>query len=357
MSQQSPQFGELRSLLQQRPSPRVWELVTGLLWRWPSIQELEHLALPYAHEHFNRWPDALRVVPRTWLEALHAQDPRLSPALFSLCATVDYQFWLYDRLDCAQVAQLLSTSVYGQHIRAMWLDSSIPLALEGIFAALNKGPHLAHVEQLALGMPPQEIAYAHLSGAPWFEQLTHFWLKRGRLNGPRFEDWLLALTPPDGPVRLRHLCLIEQQLGDGVRAWERLMRWEGWPLLERLHLFGCFVDGQADGFVEALLSSFDTLALRTLDLGGDQLTDAALAAISRSHALPKLELLAVHLNTITPAGLDALCLSDALPSLRTVLAPHQVILASHHNHFAQRGVTLIATDDPRPTATQADIWF
>lgn len=357
MSTTSPQFGELRSLLQQRPSPRVWELITGLLWRWPSTQELEHLALPYAHEHFNRWPRALRVVPRTWLEALHAQDPRLSPAMFSLCATVDYQFWLYDRLDCAEVAQLLSSSPFGQSIRAMWLDSSIPRALEGIFEALSHGPHLKQVEQLALGLPPRQIVHAHMSAPAWLEQLTHFWLKRGRLNGPRFEDWLLALTPPDGPVRLRHLCLIEQQLGENVRGWERIMRWEGWPLLERLHLFGCFVDGQADAFIDALLASFDTLALRTLDLGGDQLTDSGLAALARSHALPKLELLALHLNTISPSGLDALCASDALPSLRTVLAPSQVILARHHNRFAQRGVTLIATDDPRPTASQADVWF
>lgn len=356
------QFGELRSLLQQRPSKGLWELITGLLWRWAMQQDreaLESLALPYAHQHLERWPQHLRVAPKTWLEAIDAQDPRLSLAMFSLCAIVDHRFWLYDRLDCAQVARLLAQRPYGQHVRGLWLDSSLPLALDGIFTALKSGPHLNSLDKLAVGLPPSHISIARNDAPAQAARLSHLWLKRGRLSLVRLDDWLRCLCPTEAALdgALTHLCLIEQELESDARELERLMRWPRWSRLHKLHLFGCFVDGHADRFLRVLLETHERLELEVLDLGGNQLTDRAVAALARTDGLAKLEVLALHLNTISASGLDALWRSDQLERLRTLFVPSQLVDARQQDRFAQRGVSLIGLDDPRPLADQAEQWF
>lgn len=64
----SERFGELRSLLQRRPSRQVWEQVCDLLEReWlDDPAEAERLFIPYAEDVLARWPDALRALPTRW---------------------------------------------------------------------------------------------------------------------------------------------------------------------------------------------------------------------------------------------------------------------------------------------------
>ena len=347
-----PHFGDLRSALTQRPSARQWELVTGLLWRWPDQAELHEVALPYASQQLRAWPMPVRVAPRTWLEALARDDERLSTALFSLCACVEYTFWQHDALLCHEVAHALATREHGRAIRGLWFDSALPRSLEGVTQALKAGPHLAQVTQLGLALPPEQMIFAREDAGPWSAGLTHLWLKRGRLNAPRWEDWLRAHGA------LRHLCLVGQDLGQGARQWERLLQWQGWPALERLHLFGCFVDDQADGFVSALAQAQASYALKTLDLGGCQLSDRGVQALSRSGALGSLEVLALHLNPLTSQALELIWRTDRLPKLRTLILPPQAARDAHRvAQLEDAGVSVITTEDPRPIAPAASVWF
>lgn len=71
-------FGELRSLLLQPASTQHWIALTELLSRWPDPAHLEHVAIPYASAHLERWDPELRAPLLPWQYALD-HDP--SPCL------------------------------------------------------------------------------------------------------------------------------------------------------------------------------------------------------------------------------------------------------------------------------------
>lgn len=62
-------FGELRSLLQQKPSPEAWEQLCHFISEW-SAEGFEHDTLPYVQSHLASWPAELRTTPLRWREGL-----------------------------------------------------------------------------------------------------------------------------------------------------------------------------------------------------------------------------------------------------------------------------------------------
>lgn len=346
-------FGELRSLLQQPPSKNLWELVTGLVATWPDGDERDALIAPYVSEHIRRWPNALREIPKSWLVAL-ARD-EISEPVFSLGRVVHYEFYLHDALTCEDVASLLATHDYGQHIHALWLNAFVPHAIGDVFGALKQGRQLNNLQALSVALNADTTAYAKHCLPRARSPLSCFMLKRGRLNCLRWLDWLIDLNRDH---QLRQLCLVDQDLGAPLQTARHLLSWSGWSTLERSHLFGCFVDEGLSVWIETLFGHGEVPwfgQLTTLDLGGNQMVDQDINILARAENLPQLEVLAVHIN---PLGEDALSplLDGALPSLRLVIAPPQCVTPRQIRRFAEHHIDLIPSEDARPLVTQPAYW-
>lgn len=84
MNQDEPHIGELRSLL-AAPCQDHWETLLALLIRWPDLDELVEVILPYCHQALKRWPDEPR--------RLNSLNPHLSPLQYTLIS------WLCHELE------------------------------------------------------------------------------------------------------------------------------------------------------------------------------------------------------------------------------------------------------------------
>jgi hypothetical protein len=64
MARVNDRFDTLRALLQQTPSEQVWDALCEELALWDH-EALEKVALPYAREHLERWPEEVEM----WADA------------------------------------------------------------------------------------------------------------------------------------------------------------------------------------------------------------------------------------------------------------------------------------------------
>ena len=74
-------FGDLRSAAQRPPGPDAWRGLCHLAQRFES-DTFHERALPYLKAHLDRWPDALRCAPRSWIRRVASGEdvPQLSIA-------------------------------------------------------------------------------------------------------------------------------------------------------------------------------------------------------------------------------------------------------------------------------------
>lgn len=63
-------FGEIRSLLQTKPSLQGWEELCHLISEWRGPEDLETLVIPYIMSHLQEWPHVMRRTPLRWKEGL-----------------------------------------------------------------------------------------------------------------------------------------------------------------------------------------------------------------------------------------------------------------------------------------------
>ncbi len=86
MTDEDSRFGDIRSILQDTPTIRVWGKLCELLEEWEDEGELEDKIFPYVNELVADWDDRLRVAPAYWVEPLLEGE---HVPHFAICRTLD----------------------------------------------------------------------------------------------------------------------------------------------------------------------------------------------------------------------------------------------------------------------------
>ncbi len=268
-------FGELRSALQRAPSPHAWRALCAALdapWaRQPGARERW---APYVSHALRAWPDALRLAPQRWLDALRAREPR--PQGWSLVRTIkladpahqvqDPLGWLTRDDAMAEVTHL--------DLLNLWVPSDSALTL-------GRAPALGALRALSL---------------PYFG---------GReITAPIFD----ALDAP----ALRALHLGRNHLTE--RSAPPLGRWPGLSRLTQLNLEQVFSRGAS---ASALLKGCTLPSLRALDLSDNTLELEGVHALLSAQA-PLLESLALRHVALSGAPWRALSASTLLTQLTSL---------------------------------------
>jgi Ran GTPase-activating protein (RanGAP) involved in mRNA processing and transport len=347
-------FGELRSLLQLAPDEPRWRALCDLLSRWPAHDPLlAEQVLPYALDHLRRWPDALRVAPRAWIDQALLGKP---PAPITLATTLDAPY----RGLSARDLSTLATCGALDHWRIIRLTHST-LRAEGawVLASAPCPLHTLDLSYCSLG----DAGAAQLARADHWHTLRSLSLVRNDLGPDGLEALILAAFIPDLSAldlsanwltdpcaehlatprlrSLRSLHLASNRLGDrGVRVFME-SRWAA-PRLRRLDLSanGISPDGAQAIAWRAFASPLESLdlarnmigarglhalaessrldTLQHLGVASNSLRDDALWAFTDTPHLPHLASLDLADNGITDAGIAALVNSDSLPALHTL---------------------------------------
>lgn len=264
-------IAELRSTLHRAPSAQTWEALCALCDTLPhDAVTLDEQLLPYAQSLLMRWPDALRVMPPRWSEALHQGG-------------------------AAPFAPLART-----------LDHVVPPLPREALRLLHH-PALASITRLDLSIQPDLWHLIPLlAQASFAARLVHLDLSRHLLHGiglVMFLDHQDAF-PALRELALRHTALRAQtsQHDDVLHAF--LVS----PLCQKLELLDLSGNvlsralGEAAGRITNHYKS-----LHTLSLSKCELHDASLPLLSTWFArAPRLSRLDLSHNALADSALGAL---------------------------------------------------
>jgi hypothetical protein len=312
----SERFGTLRALLQQAPSEHVWKELCEELALWGE-EERERVALPYALDHLDRWPDEVE----RWA---HTNDPAWQQHIANSIAPYDEE-WL------AEVAQGPRAS----RVRHLKLESKIltHAATPEMVARLDG---LVSVELLEgwRGKRAKAVGALALARRPWPPTLRSLKLEiRGNVGmdgGVEFARSIVRNATFSG------LTTLALHVAFGVKGAELIaqsqhLRRVSCLSLDYTHitsegiakLVDCGVIGRLeqlslrcnqldDVAVETLADSGQLGGLRVLDLANNQIGDAGLIALIERGGLDRLEVLRIANNQIRDAGAAALANSPLL---------------------------------------------
>lgn len=324
MAMKSFDFSELRGLLQQEPSARVWEQVCQLLGsaRWDKAAEQW---LPYADNYLDRvWPDKLRTWPSAWrsrrvaasalvrhLEVASTNVKNMNQCTDALAASpppLTRLSVLLGNRESEPLTRLLRAMP--ATVTRLELTGAVPME------AFFEGAPLAQLSALRIEQVPT-LDDAHLGRLldGLGERLRELAVRWGSLTPAGVQrliesEHVARLVTLDlGGSRVAH-----EQLGepDHMNAGLRLMASVEWPALERLdmshqHLNDPAALGQLVARMPALLDlnlagnpalvGADMTALikglrgslRMLGLRGCPISDASMAALLGMEQLAGLE--------------------------------------------------------------------
>jgi sulfur transfer complex TusBCD TusB component (DsrH family) len=321
MRHKEPDFGELRSLLQQPPSEAVWRRLCAMTYPGCYAQSTERW-LPYVEDLLDRsWPDALRVWDQRYLSTLNAPAAQLAraatihsptrkqlrgqiiPALLRQRPGLTALHMSVLRLDDALMRELLAA--LPASLRHLTL-SQIEAATWAPLAAWDTLPHL---ETLRLGS-------VTLDTAPRRAILTALRARTLALHETRKimlsqEGIIETLRESALPETLRALSLGNMLMSDvdaralGQLPWQQLERLElrdmEWthialhtlleqPTMANLHTLALRYNTRDHGLVDALQRATPALRLRVLSLWcREQLPGFELARAMQTPAVRGIE--------------------------------------------------------------------
>lgn len=196
----------LRDLFAAPPSTEGWARLLDLLGKASPKGEERRVALEYAQEHLQSWPDALRAARWPWVQA---GDHPLLP----LCRCLDTGQLNSRKLGPDGAAALAASPCLSSFTQLRLFNSKLGDA--GI-TALAASPHLTALTHLELGVNKITAAgAAALVAAPWIGGVIHLDLSGNNLRAAAAE----ALAAAPQLASLRSLDLRDNPLGDrGARA-------------------------------------------------------------------------------------------------------------------------------------------
>lgn len=340
-------FGELRSLLQQKPSADAWEQLCHFISEW-SAEGFEHDTLPYVLSHLASWPDELRTTPLRWREGL-ARGANLPFA--SIVRVLDARRMSLRNEDMLTMGRApIMKHILGLDLsdnRIGWrglnhlLEHAPPHKLEALaldrtgignegLKLLARSPTLSNLRVLSLSgvhMAP--------SGLEALMQSEHL-------------DALEALVLDDNNLNDRHLASFASSRNFGnlralfmannpLRAHDtiRIFRRTNISGVKVLDLSGC---GLTESVATIITTHTGLRQLEVLQLARNPAL-ANLRAFARTRALPNLRCLDAWGDSANQAHLTALITSGALPKLSQIAikgAPSEALTDAANAH----GVTL-----------------
>jgi hypothetical protein len=292
-------LSELRSLLHATPCKQGWSAIVAHLSLWPDPEQLVEEALPYVDGALARWPDALRVAPRSWIEVQLRGAP--VPAL-TICRAIE--LWLSDPLD--ELVALFSHPFLARItcLQHWWSDEPVGHKLLALLSALPATMPLRELTLRCCGLDGQFVDwFERWPGARRVERLDLF---RNGLDAAAALRLLLGR-----PESLVALNLSEQSPQSGhIAAHMRAMSEAlgRLPALRELSLAGLGLEEDA---LRLLTQNMQSSTLRALDLRDQERLDGfeGLGLASWWAGLASLDLSGNELST---RGAARLC--DALRS-------------------------------------------
>ncbi len=314
-------FGELRSALHRAPDEEAWEAVCASLDAMPAQMAREQ-GIPYAREHLERWPDALRAAPERWLlDALRGRAPDALELARALRWNELLELKHKLPFDAARVRLLAHTRALSGLTRLSLERQEISDA--GMLALVTQPPwsalqslHLTHARVTARGAqalaesalsralralnlesnPLDDAAGGALASGDW-GALTRLELSRARLSAAG----LRALLQHPWPA-LTTLDLSFNPLD--VLALDQLSQSALGDRLASLSLRGCARparDAPAPG-----LAMLPLPALRALNVSQCRIVPEHLLSLTRQARLPALDKLTIDLRSWDQAQLATL---------------------------------------------------
>lgn len=345
---QQPDFGDLRSLMNEPYSRQIWDQLCLWVEQWPH-DDLHARVLPYLEGHLHQWSDAQRFFPKRWVQKLmegsQQEHPEFQIArLLSLRSVVEAR---WGDTDDAKLLQSFSSRALS-HVKI--LDVSYNAAEARTYAALFACEQLHALQELRLvsssAANKNENAgwFEGFASAPFVAQLRALDLRDNALTleelSPLFSRTLpnmqslllgkneldLALFPKLtetlpalkslqlshmdlskstfellGLSALRHLELSTAQCDPATL--ESLKHATFAPALRTLQLWGC---EQSADFVSVCEAESRLSALHDLTLAHCGLQDAHMERLVESPGFAKLRALSLPGNALTQRGARAL---------------------------------------------------
>ena len=278
----------LRGLLQQPPSPEVWETICKLFAAWPE-GDTRSQALIAADQQMNAWDDALRVA--------FANSPILyTDGQINELGRLVRSLRMY-RIDehVTAILKAISSSAYLQNLTRLSIYRCEEIDPEA-FADLAQSPYLHKIQQLEihrsnLGM---NDSYYDFSPSTTLEQM------RAQQIMPR-RVYFFDLMRSPVVANLRWLKLTSLFLGD----WyvEALAQTAFAPHLEHLDLGDNGITAKGVQLI-ANTPSFETLT--HLDLSQNYIGDAGAQHLAQSPHLDRLQELHLVNTGVKQTGRQAL---------------------------------------------------
>ncbi len=148
MTTHKPLFGDLRAMMNAPYSRQIWEQLCDWAHQWEP-HEYKTTTLPYLEGHLHIWDDALRFMPRRWLEAFIDNKPVQGA---ELVRTLDLAGWTFSGMssgrNLASFPQTLFAQPQLRHLTRLVLSDNI--FTQESFEALTSCPHLTNLAALDL---------------------------------------------------------------------------------------------------------------------------------------------------------------------------------------------------------------
>lgn len=215
----NPLFGQLRSIVNQVPSPTTWAELCRTLQTWSCIEARDEEIIPYVFESIFNWPSQLRVAPN-WmlLEAINGNDKCLN-----LCKVLNIEKNLQrgelerliknGHLSSLEQIELRSAQSQNEVIGLMISDRLPCLEVLKMDAQLLLDKHLKVLESAPHTPPLRELSLA---------------------GNYLCQTAAASLTEWRGAARLESLVLDNQYWAPKTHGEQFVM-----PCLRRLSLHGC----------------------------------------------------------------------------------------------------------------------
>jgi len=261
----------LRDLLQQPPTPEIWEALCKLFASWPEGNARSQMLIR-ADQQMNAWDDALRVA--------FANSPIL-----------------YTNGQINELGRLVRT------LRMYRIDENVTAILKEIAST----SYLQNLSRLNIHRC-EEIdpeAFAHLARSPFLHKLQHLEIHRSDLG---MNDSYYDFSPSSMVDQMRSLQIVPRRV-----YFFDLMRSPVTARLRWLKLTSLYLK---DWYVEVLTQTTFAPQLEHLDLGDNGITAKGVQFIANTPSFQTLTHLDLSQNYIGDAGAQHLAQSPHMNRLQ-----------------------------------------
>lgn len=308
LERQERLFGEIRSVLQGHASAGAWRKLCELVERWPPSSFSTQLS-PYLCGGLEQWPEALRVIPQRWVDAL------LQRADVPWCEIACVLDVAEQRLSLEEL-QVLTRASSLANVRRVDVSFN-DIGQQGA-ALLAQAPYWTGLTHLrAAGCAFGEEGCGAFARAPWALHLEALSLEDNALGATSLIT-LFAL--PSTWTRLKSLNVSANSVSQGLMKQLGQLQ-----ALEHLNLDQVEL-GQ--GVLGALGSGF--AKLKSLDISGNRFGEEGLSGLSTTESLGSLRRLVLRRCNLN--------VQDIVALMRTSWCTQLTSLDLSYNRLGDQGV-------------------